>query len=453
MFLDRERELENLKRLARSGRAEFLLLYGRRRVGKSELLDRFIREQGGIRLLAREEAETLQLGRFSGMMAERFQDPLLGKNPLTNWDAFLTYLGEKARRRMIVALDEFPYLVQENKALPSILQAHWDESLRKTRIFLILCGSSIGMMEGLMGARSPLYGRRTGQLLLSPFSFRDALAWFVGLREAVEGYAVFGGTPAYLVEWERKKSLWTNIRGKVLSSDRFLCRDPEFLLREEVREPRWYFSILQSIAKGNTRVGQIMNDTGLEKGVVGKYLGVLCDLHIVEREVPVTEKPDKSRRGIYRVADNYFRFWFRFVFPHLEMVEQGRRDWLVRRVIRPRLNEFVGPVFERVAREALLEMDRSRKLPIRLVKIGRWWEKEYEIDLVGIGEKAHLFCEVKWSDRVDGVRVLRGLREKAKLVGLRGRAHYCVFARSFSQRPTDALTLDLKGLERVFTGG
>lgn len=450
MWLGREQELKALKLIAESDRAEFLLLYGRRRVGKSELLEQFLKSNQGVRLLAREEAETLQLKQFSEVLADHFQDGLLKTNPFTQWDAFFSYLAGKAGKRIVIALDEFPYLVEANRSLPSLLQYHWDQKLRKTNVFLILCGSSIGMMENLMGARSPLYGRRTTQMLLKPLQFADALPHVGQARQAVEAYAVFGGTPAYLVEYDRRKTLWNNIREKILSPERSLYRDAEFVLRQEVREPRAYFSILESIAQGNTRIGGILNHTGLDKGLVAKYIGVLSDLHLVERQVPVTEKsPAKSRKGIYRLSDHFFRFWFRFVYPHLQAIEEGRQEWLVDQVIQPRMDEFVGPIFEQVAREALQAMDKAGELPFRLIKIGRWWDKNGEIDLVGIGEEENLFCEVKWSDQVDASEVVYKLQGKAAAAGLSGKSHFCVIARSFKREAAGAIQMDLKRVEKL----
>jgi AAA+ ATPase superfamily predicted ATPase len=449
IWFGRGPELATLERLAESGRAELLLLYGRRRVGKSELLERFLGPRRGLRLLAREESEAVQLRGFSGTLAERFGDRLLETNPFTSWDAFFSHLADKGRERTIVALDEFPYLVSANAALPSLLQAHWDETLRHTNIFLILCGSSIGMMESFMGSRSPLYGRRTAQMLLKPLSLAEALPHLGPARRAVEAYAVFGGTPAYLLEYDRRGDLMSNIREKILSPERSMYRDVEFVLRQEVREPRAYFSILESIAKGNTRLGPIINDAGLEKGVLAKYLGVLMDLQLVRREVPVTEaSPWKSRKGIYQISDFYFRFWFRFVYPFIQAVEEGRRDWLLESVIRPRLDAFVGPVFEQAAREALPAMDLKGELPFRLMKLGRWWDRNAEIDLVGVGERDNLFCEVKWSDGVDAAGVVEGLREKAAGTGLPGTPHFCVVARSFKRKSPGVLHIDLKALER-----
>lgn len=454
MWLGREPELKTLDQIAGSDRAEFLSLYGRRRVGKSELIDQFLKSRPGVRLLAREENEALQLKHFSRVLAEYFQDGLLKTNPFTKWDAFFAYLAGKAKERIVIALDEFPYLVASNDSLPSLLQYHWDQHLRKTKVFLILAGSSIGMMEDLMGSRSPLYGRRTSQMLLKSLRFADVLPHLGHARQAVEAYSVFGGTPAYLVEYDRHKDLWRNIREKILSPERSLYRDAEFVLRQEVREPRSYFSILESISKGNTRMGHIINDTGLDKGVTAKYLGVLSDLHLVRREVPITEKnPAKSRRGIYRLSDQFFRFWFRFVYPYMQAIEEGRQDWVVDTVIRPRLDEFTGPIFEVVAREALQAMDKAGQLPLRLVKLGRWWDKTDEIDLVGIGEKDNLFCEVKWSEDVDALEVVHKLQGKAAGTGLHGKSHFCVIARSFKRDAADVLQVDLKRLEKIFHAG
>jgi hypothetical protein len=451
MFLDRHRETEALERRAAGARAELLLLYGRRRVGKSELLDRFAAAQGGLRLQAREEPRTAQLRMLSSALAAHFHDPVLASNPFSGWDPFFTYLAERSSRRFVLALDEFPFLVESDPALPSILQSHWDGRLRKTRIFLVLCGSSIGMMEDLMGARSPLYGRRTGQMLLRPLRFGDALPRLGKMRQAVEAWAVFGGTPAYLLEFDPSRGLRANLRDKALDPERALFRDVEFVLRQEVREPRAYFAILESIAKGNTRMGGIINDTGLDKGTVGKYLAVLGDLHLVEREVPVTEsRPEKSRRGIYRIADHYFRFWFRFVYPNLQELEQGRRDRILDTGILPRLGDFTAPVFERVALEALERMGETGTLPVKPVRLGRWWDRNAEIDAVALGEDGALFCEVKWSDGVDAPGLVRDLEGKASATGLGGARHYAVVARSFRRRAPGTLNLDLEDLGRLF---
>lgn len=457
MFVNRDRELNALDDRCRSRKAEFLILYGRRRVGKSELIERFLKDRKGLRLLAREQTESLQLRAFSRELAEFFQDEVLAAQPLTSWDPFFTYLTQRAKEgRLVLAIDEFPYLVQENRTLPSILQGYWDGRLRHSNIFLILCGSSISMMEGLLGGKSPLYGRRTGQILLRPFAFRQALELLGNnLERAVQAYAVFGGIPAYLIEFDNKKDIYRNIKENILKEDGFMFRDVEFLLREELREPRFYFSILSSISRGNTRLSEIMNDTGLNKGVVSKYLSVLSDLHLVERLVPVTEKhPEKSRKGIYRLLDNYFRFWFRYVRPAIQYVEKDEQEYVLRRIIKPSLNSFVGFSFEKIAEEVVYEMGRLGRLPFRPTKIGKWWHKSEEIDVVALNEETRdiLFCEVKWSKNIKAEGILSDLRRKAAMVEWnkeKRREWYCVVAKSFKGTTKDGLCLDLDQIGEI----
>lgn len=245
-------------------------------------------------------------------------------------------LTDKARDRVVVAIDEFPYLVREDPALPSVIQDHWDGKLRDSRIVLILSGSSISMMEELtMQHTSPLFGRRTGQIMLQGLRFTDVLDYIGDFVQAVELYAVFGGTPAYVMEIDKRKSVFDNIAGRILSPGASLFRDVEFVLRMELYEPRYYFSILYSIARGNNRIGLIMNDTGLNKGIITKYLSILMELRLVERRVPVTEKQG-SRKGLYHLSDNLFTFYFAFVHPNVERIERVEGDFVLETCIRPR---------------------------------------------------------------------------------------------------------------------
>jgi AAA+ ATPase superfamily predicted ATPase len=315
VFLDRHRELSALAARYRSGKAEFVVLYGRRRVGKSELIDRFLQSGNGIHLLAREESKTLQLRKFSRDLGEYFGNAFLKRTSFSDWDSFFEYIVQRSGSRFVLAIDEFPYLVKEDPSLPSIIQDYWDTHLKETQIFLLLSGSSISMMESsTMDYRSPLFGRRTGQILLQPLRFIHVFDYLGDMRKAVEFYSVFGGTPAYIMAADPDKEIMTNVEEKLLREDSFLFRDVEFVLRTELSEPRYYFSILYSIAQGNNRIGLICNDTGLAKSIVNKYLSVLIDLQLVHRRIPVTEGP-KSRKGLYFLSDNLFNFWFSFVIP------------------------------------------------------------------------------------------------------------------------------------------
>ncbi|MFQ6130350.1 MAG: ATP-binding protein [Candidatus Hadarchaeaceae archaeon] len=457
VFLDRERELVLLKDRYRSDRAEFVVIYGRRRVGKTELIDQFIaRCKNGVRLLAREESKTFQLSRFAAKLGEFFQDEFLKKTPFADWDGFFEYLSKKADKRTIIAIDEFPYLIKEDRALPSILQDYWDSKLKKSRIFLVLSGSSISMMESkVLGHRSPLYGRRTGQLLMKPFNFTPILHYVGDLGNAIEFYSVFGGTPAYIMEIDPRKNIFTNIAEKILREDSFIYKDVEFVLRQELVEPRYYFSILLSIARGNHRVGLIVNDTGLSKSIVNKYLSVLRNLQLVDHIVPITES-HKSKKGLWFLSDNLFDFWFRFVNPYIDDIERGRSDLIINNYIKPHFNEYIGRHFESIVREFLEEMNAKSLLPSHFTKIGRWWHKDTEIDAVALNEqtKEILFVECKWRDKVDIEKVLHELKEKADFVDWRKKRrkeYYAIFAKSFRERieEENVLLFDLKDLENV----
>ncbi|MCD6559424.1 MAG: ATP-binding protein [Palaeococcus sp.] len=424
MFINRVEELNILEERLRKGKAEFIVLYGRRRIGKTALLLEFLRRNGGIYLLARETSTHENLKRFSGRIASYFGDSFLRKNPFRSWDAFFEYISERSEnRRLVLVIDEFPYLVKGSPELPSILQEYWDLRLKESQIYLVICGSSISMMEKLLGYRSPLYGRRTAQMKLKSLGFFDARAFLPGYsaEEFVMAYGILGGTPAYLLESDDSKGIAENLRG-YFRPDSFLYGDALFVLREELEEPRNYFAIMEAIAKGKTTLGEIMNDTGLERATVGKYLSVLIDLDLVKREVPVTASR-KSRKGRYRIKDSYFTFWFRYVYPNADMVETGMGDELVE-VVMDDLNTYLGFVFEDVAKEFLMRLNRSEKLPFKFTKIGRWWHREGEIDLVALNEreKKALLVEVKWKrlNEREARGILKDLERKSELVGLDG---------------------------------
>jgi hypothetical protein len=439
IFIDRERELVALQERYQRDKAEFVILYGRRRIGKSELIERFLGSAHGIRLLAREESKHLQLKKFSESCAEFFSDDFLKTTSFADWDSFFSYLAKRAGERVVIAIDEFPYLVKEDPSLPSIIQEYWDKQLADSRIFLILSGSSISMMEELtMEHTSPLYGRRTGQILLPGFAFGDVLDYIGDFTRAVELYAVFGGTPAYTMAIDTSRDVFDNISRKILSFDAVLSKDVEFVLRMELNEPRYYFSILLSIAKGNTRIGLIMNDTGLQKGIITKYLSTLIDLQLVIRRVPVTDTA-RSRKGLYFLSDNLFDFWFEFVHPAIERIERGEGEMVLESSIRPRFSRYVGKHFESMAEDLLIEFNKNDLLPFRFETIGSWWDKGEEIDLVACNgpDRAILFCECKWQDAVNARTILVQLKKKAVFVPW-NREHrqeyYLIIARSFSAR-------------------
>lgn len=415
MFKNRSVELEILESIYRSPKPRLLLLYGKRRVGKTELLQEFSKRHKVLYLVSRQESSTNQLKKMSEDMAVFFDDDIIRLNPFQNYDALFSYLHKK---KVPVIFDEFPYLVESNRSLPSILQDHWDNSFSKTGSFIILCGSSIRMMESLLAYSSPIYGRRTDQMLLEPLKFKDACRFFPGLskEQKIIFYSVLGGTPAYLLEFDYSRSLFHNLKGKVLQKTTFLYQDVLFVLQQELNEPSTYYSIIKSIANGNARLGLIVNDTGFDKAKVTKYLSVLQNLHLIERRVPITEKrPEKSRKGIYLLKDNYFKFWFRFVFENNAYIEQNKQEKLIDEKIRPELNTFVGRSYEEVSLEWIKEQKKFRNFIF-----GRWWSRTAEIDLVGIDKKDNkiLFGEVKWANinLKQANKIIRQLKEKSEHV-------------------------------------
>jgi len=449
VFLNRGRELSHLLERYENDSAEFVVLYGRQRVGKSELIDQFLHSATGIHLVAREESKHLQLRRFSADLSAYFKDPFLQKNGFSDWDSFFEYLIQHATDRVVIAIDEFPYLVKEDTSLPSMLQEYWDRRLKKTRIYLILSGSSISMMESAtMEYGSPLFGRRTGQILLHPLRFIHVLDYIGDMKKAVELYAVFGGTPAYIMAADPEWDILKNIEEKVMREDSFLFRDVEFVLRAELVEPRYYFSILFSLAGGNHRIGLICNDTGLSKSIVNKYLSILIDLKLVHRCIPVTEG-HKSRQGLYFLSDNLFDFWFSFVNPHLDMLERGNAPLVMDQSVRPQFARYVGKHFEAMVMDLFDHINGDGILPFVFTRIGSWWHRGEEIDIVCLAENPYriLFCECKWQDGVDAAEVYAGLRRKAPLVSWHNdqrSEYFCVVARSFSRRAEgEGICLDL----------
>ncbi len=436
MFVDRECELIALKDIYSSNKPEFIVVYGRRRVGKTELITRFGSDKNHVYLLATYQSEKDVIRKFSIRVAESFRDELILKNPYEDWDSFFQYLWEKVKdKRVVVIFDEFPYLIQQNKALPSILQQYWDEKLSKTKIFLILCGSSISMMENeVLGYRSPLYGRRTGQMKIEPLSFKDAIKFFQPYKfvDKIRGYSIVGGIPAYLLKINSEKNIVGNIVENFIVKEKFLYGEALFLLREELKEPRTYFSILKSIASGKRKLNDIVLDSTLERNVVGKYLDILRDLRIVDRLVPVTEKhPEKSKRGLYIISDYYLKFWFTFIHPNMDYIDSGKTE-KVKDLIMENLDAYVSRVFEDVCIELLKDMSIKGRLPMEIERIGSWWDGKEEIDIVAINEKTNelLVGEAKWSNKPAGLDVFHELKRKADLIPIKGKRYFTLFSRA-----------------------
>ncbi|MCX6560780.1 MAG: ATP-binding protein [Candidatus Aminicenantes bacterium] len=434
-FIDREKELAALAKAWQGLDARLMVIYGKRRVGKTELIKQFIKGKPHIYFLGQRVNGIDNRRWLADRTAEHFQDDFLKNTGFPDWRAFFQYGRDHIKTRTILAIDEFPYLTESETGLPSIFQAGWDEYLSHTPVFLILCGSSIAMMESeVLAEKSPLFGRRTGQIQLKPFRFAEARKFYprASFDRCLELYALAGGNPSYLKQLDPGRSALANIISLVLPPEAFLAREVEFLLREELREPRNYFAILKSIAFGKSKIGEIVNDTGLEKGILHRYLFTLDDLQVIHKEVPVTERlPLKSRKGLYRIQDQFIKFWFRHILPNRTAIEEGRFDRLL-----PQLEaDFPALVAENYEKLAVDIVQAHEDLFFPMDAAGRWWNREEEIDLVAINEerKEILFGEAKWSARPIGTDILTDLKRKAPLVDWHNgerTERFCLFSRS-----------------------
>jgi len=434
-FINRNEEFEILSRFYKEDKFHFVPVYGRRRIGKTRLIQEFIKDKPAIYFLADSVAEQEQL-KSLGREVGAFFDDILAQRGFADWQQFFEYLKKNVRDRTILVIDEFPYLVNSNKAISSIFQKGIDQYLKDTGLFLILMGSSVGMMEReVLFYKAPLYGRRTGSLKMNELSFNSMKEFFPGkgMEELVSIFGVIGAIPAYLEQLDPQKDIFGNIEELILNRGTFLSSEVEFILREELREPRNYFVILRSIAQGKRKVSEIINDTGFDKSLLSRYLEILRSLGFVEKEIPVTEKhPEKSKLGLYRIHDRFFEFWFRYVFPNRSRLEIGKSKEVLRK-IKENFDQYLSFVFEDVCRQHCLELMKDGKM--QFTSIGRWWRKNEEIDIVALDEESKeiYFIEVKWSKKPVGIDILDDLRRKALLVEWESgerKEHFMLFSRS-----------------------
>ncbi len=440
MFINRKAELEILSQLYVSDRAELFVLYGRRRVGKTELLRAFCAEKPQLFFIATLSADGEQLATFSQQIWAYTHAETPSGFSFPSWDAAFQALADLPGRPIVV-LDEFTYLISGNKAIPSILQKVWDERLKNSRVMLVLCGSYIGMMETeVLGYQAPLYGRRTHSTLLDPLDLPSAATFFPAYpaEQQFLAWAVLGGMPYYLRTFSDQTNIFSNIRQHILDAQTGeLFNEPRLLLMEELREPRNYFSILRAIAQGNTRLNEISQASGVGAvNMVARYLDLLQQMRLVTRRVPATEfQPEKSKRGMYQIDDHFLRFWFRYVQPNQSSLDLGLTEAILNQRVRPDLEHFAAAAFEEASRQHVAWLARQGKIPFLPERIGGWWERESEIDVLAISrtEKQALVGECKWSVNPVGSNVLDDLKQKAQALLREGeitQLHYALFSRA-----------------------
>jgi len=436
MFVGRQQELDFLEEQYASEGGQLVVIYGRRRVGKTELLRHFCQGKQHIFFVARETTDLQQLKLFTEKAIK-----YAGLNfelDFRGWDdAFRFIVDLPSDAKHLIIFDEFPYAVQNNRTLPSLLQGLWDELLAKKNIMLVLCGSAMSFIEKeILAEKNPLYGRATGIYKVDEFDYKTAAQFFPGYSaiDRVRAYAMLGGIPHYLKRFSDSNSIMENAVSNIFKKGALLYSEVEFLMRQEFRDAAIYNTIIEAVAMGNTKLNDIFNKTGIEKTKLSVYLKNLIELGIVNREYPyaATAKDKvKQQSGLYGIKDNFFRFYYNFLYPNVSDLEQGDAQGVYDYSVKPQLEHFVGYCFEKICRQWLLQQKIQGNLPFRFSGFGRWWHRDVEIDIVASTKSDIIFAECKWTENRVGKAELQKLKEKSFLFGGSfARSYYYLFARS-----------------------
>lgn len=422
-FIDRQEEIQTLKREYHRDGSSFVVIYGRRRVGKTTLISQFISDKNALFFLATEESEEQNRRMFKDRVAEFLDNTLLKNADINNWDDIFKMLVDKTyESKLVIVIDEFQYIGRSNSAFPSIFQRIWEEILKDANVMVIICGSLISMMESqVLAYNSPLYGRRTAQIKLKQIPFKYYRDFFgdISENELIKRYAVTGGVPKYIELFKDETDIYQAIEHNIVATTSYLYDEPNFLLRQEVTEVGSYFSIIRAIANGNSRLSDIAKVLEIKATSLTKYLGTLIDLDILEREVPVTEdNPEKSKKGLYKIKDNYIRFWFAFIYPNISFIEAGNSEIVINKIKNNFVDNHVSYVYEDVCREKMWQLNNNCAWPFYFSKIGRYWDAHTEIDICALDPdgKNIIVGECKyWKDKM-GLNVLYDLEKKATTI-------------------------------------
>lgn len=421
-FIGRKTELAKLNSEYEHDGA-FVVVYGRRRVGKTTLIKEFIKDKIAFYFLATEELESQSMKRLAGVIGRTTNNGLIQKASFADWlDLFQIIADYKPNEKKILVIDEFPYLVKINPAFPSILQNAWDEILKDNNVMLILSGSLIGMMQKhALSYDSPLYGRRTSQMRLSPLPFSDVYKAFdLSFDEAVKQYAVTGGVPKYMEFFQDKRVLIDQLKEVVLSKSGFLYEEPFFLLRSEALSGVNYFSVINAIADGNHKLGKIASALSLDTSSLTPYLTTLIDLGFIEKRTPITEKnPEKSRKGLYFISDNFIRFWFKYVYPYKGELELDNTQIVIDEINKDFTEKFVAFAYEDICKEIFANLC-TKEISFTPSRVGSYWlndiNNDTEIDVMAIDnqDKKIFAGECKYHIKAVDAQVYFSLKEKVE---------------------------------------
>lgn len=439
MFIGRKNELDFLEDKYHAQGGQLVVLYGRRRVGKTETLRKFCEGKEHVFYSCTECTDEQQLRAFSSRMLAKDIPAARYIKTFSDWEQALGSVSELPNSgKKLLVIDEFPYMVKNNSSIPSVLQNLWDSRLKKEDVMIVLCGSAMSFIEkDILAEKNPLYGRATGILKMNEMDFYEATLFFPDYSnlDKIAAYAVLGGIPHYLKQFDQSKPLEENIKRNILQRGSILYSEVEFLMRQELRETTVYNTIIEAVALGNTKLNNIFLKTQIDKNKLTVYLKNLIDLGIIRREFPVSDgikEQANVQRGLYQITDNFFRFWYAFVFPNISELEAGDVDGIYEHAIQPMLEQYTSRIYEDVCREYLRRLNRQNALPFRFTSIGRWWNKDTELDIMATDRDKNNFLlgECKFKNSAFDLLELNATLAKFKPKKKTAKMHYYLFSKS-----------------------
>lgn len=437
MFIGRKTELQQLNTLYKQDKFQCVIIYGRRRVGKTTLINEFIKDKDAVYFTGIESTAKDNLENFSRSIAALNNANTDNAPVYKDFRSALIDIDALAQnRKIILVIDEYPYLARSYRPVSSLLQELIDTKFKNNaNLFIILCGSSMSFMEKqVLGYQSPLYGRRTAQFHIRPFTFYEAAAYYKNFsnEDLAVVYGITGGIPLYMSFITDTLSLKDNIINTFLTPSGYMYEEPFNLLNQELREPAMYNAIIRAVATGSSRISEIASKVGIENAAATSYVDKLIELGIIEKEVPAGTA-GKSRKSIYGIKDGMFRFWYKFI-PENNILVQRNMPEAAWTNIQPHINEYMGKVFENICADYLLE--NYTNLPVQFQNLGRWWgnnpkmKREEEIDIVAASNDKAILCECKWRNEKTDKDVLETLLERRKLLPWFNECYYYIFSKS-----------------------
>ena len=446
MFIGREQELNTLNSLYNTDKFEFVVIYGRRRVGKTALINKFTADKDTIFFTGVETNAKQNLENFSRSIME-FNTGLSVNSSFGSFQSALEYVFELAKvKRIVLVIDEYPYVARASKSLASTLQLLIDKYKDDSKLLLILCGSSMSYMEDhVLAYKAPLYGRRTAQLKIKPFDFFESCLYFTRFSafDKALAYGIVGGTPQYLTRIDDHLSIEENIKNTYLNPASSIFEEPNNLLKQEVREPAIYNAVITAIASGCSKMNEISNKVGEDTSICATYIKNLITLGIIRKESPYGEK--SSRKTIYSIEDNMFRFWYRFVPENTSIISRGAADLAYKRIA-PELSSYMGGVFEEICKQYLWKLLLADKCAVNFTDLGRWWgtnpqtKTQEEVDIMGMGKDSVLLGECKWTNERVDLGVLETLVERSQMFKQPKKQFYLFAKTGFTKGCTDKAT-------------